>query len=43
MGEKGNAYRVLKGKGSGSWPLGITKHRKENNIKTDLKEIRRRE
>jgi hypothetical protein len=33
------AYRVLVGKAEGKRPLGRTRRRRENNIKTDLKEV----
>jgi hypothetical protein len=41
-GEKGNACRGLAEKVEGRRPLGIFRRRKEDNIKTDLKEIRQR-
>jgi hypothetical protein len=40
MTEKNNEYRVLVGKPKGMRPLGRLRHRWENNIKMDLKEIR---
>jgi hypothetical protein len=38
-GEKRNAYRILVGKPEGKRPLGRLRHRWEDNIKTDLREI----
>jgi hypothetical protein len=38
VGEK-NAYRILVGKSEGKRPLRRPKRRREDNIKTDLKEI----
>jgi hypothetical protein len=40
MGEMRNAYSIFVGKPEGKRPLGIPKHRWEDNIRTDLKEIR---
>jgi hypothetical protein len=39
MGEKRNAYKVLVGKPEGKRPLGRLRHRLEDNIKMDLREI----
>jgi hypothetical protein len=39
MGEKRNAYRVLVGKPKGKIPLGRLRHRWDDNIKMDLREI----
>jgi hypothetical protein len=39
MGKKGNAYRILVGKPEGKKPLGRPRHRWEDNIRMDLKEI----
>jgi hypothetical protein len=39
MGERRGAYRVLVGKPEGRRPLGRPRHRWENNIKTDLREV----
>jgi hypothetical protein len=39
MGELRNAYRILVGKPEWKIPLGRPKHRCEDNIKMDLKEI----
>jgi hypothetical protein len=38
-GEKRNAYRVLVGKPEGKIPLGRPRHRWEDNIKMDFREI----
>jgi hypothetical protein len=38
-GEKRNAYRILVGKPEGKRPLGRPRHRWEDNIKMDLREI----
>jgi hypothetical protein len=38
-GQKRNAYRILLGKPEGKRPLGRPKHRWEDNIKMDLREI----
>jgi hypothetical protein len=38
-GENGNAYRILVGKPEGNGPLGKPKHRWNNNIRIDLREI----
>jgi hypothetical protein len=40
MGEKRNAYRILVRKSEGGRPLGSPRHRNENNIKMDLREIK---
>jgi hypothetical protein len=37
MGEKWNAYRILVGKPEGKKPLGRSKRRWVDNIKTDLR------
>jgi hypothetical protein len=39
MGERRVAYRVLVGKPEGRRPLGRPRHRWEDNIKTDLREV----
>jgi hypothetical protein len=39
MGERRNVYRLLVGKPEGKRPLGKTRRRWGNNIKTDLVEI----
>jgi hypothetical protein len=39
MGEGRNAYRVLVGKPEGRRPLQRPRRRREDGIKTDLKEI----
>ncbi|KAJ4438708.1 hypothetical protein ANN_14655 [Periplaneta americana] len=39
MGESGNAYRVLVGRPEGKRPLGRPRHRWEDNIKMDLREV----
>jgi hypothetical protein len=39
MGERRGAYRVLVGKPEGRRPLGRPRHRWEDNIKTDLREV----
>ncbi|KAJ4448703.1 hypothetical protein ANN_00093 [Periplaneta americana] len=39
MGESRNAYRVLVGRPEGKRPLGRPRHRWEDNIKMDLKEV----
>jgi hypothetical protein len=41
MGDKESAYRVLVRKLEGKRPLGRPRHRREDNAKTDLREIRR--
>jgi hypothetical protein len=38
-GEKMNAYRILVGKPEGRRPLGRPRRRREDSIKTDLREI----
>jgi hypothetical protein len=39
MGEKRNPYRILMGKSEGKILLGRPRHRWENNIKINLREI----
>ena len=39
MGERRGVYRVLVGKPNGKRPLGRSKRRWEDNIKTDLQEV----
>ncbi|KAJ4442430.1 hypothetical protein ANN_04016 [Periplaneta americana] len=39
MGESRNAYRVLVGRPEGKRPLGMPRHRWEDNIKMDLREV----
>jgi hypothetical protein len=39
MGEKRNAYRVVLGKPEGKRPLGRRRHRWQNDIKMDLREL----
>jgi hypothetical protein len=39
MGQKRDAYRVLVGKPEGKRPLGGPRHRWEDNVKMDLREI----
>jgi hypothetical protein len=39
MGQKRNAYRILVGKPEGKRPLGRSRHRWEDNIKMNLREI----
>jgi hypothetical protein len=39
MREKRNAYRILVGKPEGKRPLGRLRHRWEDNIEMDLREI----
>jgi hypothetical protein len=39
MGEGRGMYRVLVGKPKGTKPLGIFRHRWEDNIKMDLQEV----
>jgi hypothetical protein len=39
MGEKSNAYKVLAGKPEGKRSLGRPRHKWEDNIKMDLREI----
>jgi hypothetical protein len=38
-GEKSNAYSILVGKPEGKTPVGRPRHRLEDNIKMDLREI----
>jgi hypothetical protein len=38
-GEKRNAYRISVGKPEGKRPLGRSRHRWEDNIRMDLREI----
>jgi hypothetical protein len=38
-GQRRNAYMILVGKPEGKRPLGIPRHRREDNIKMDLREI----
>jgi len=40
MGDERGAYRVFVGRPEGTRPLGRPRHRWENNIKVDLKEVR---
>jgi hypothetical protein len=42
MGESKGAYRVLVGKPDGSRPLGKPRLRREDNIKMDLQQVKRR-
>jgi hypothetical protein len=39
VGEGGGVYRVLAGRPEGKEPLGRPRHRWENNIKIDIREI----
>jgi hypothetical protein len=39
QGEKRNAYRIVVGKPEGKRPLGRPRHRWEDNIRMDLREI----
>jgi hypothetical protein len=39
MGERRGAYEVLAGKPEGKRPLGKPRHRWDDNIKVDLKEV----
>jgi len=39
MGERRGVYRVLVGKPEGKRPLGRPRHRWEDSIKTDLREV----
>jgi hypothetical protein len=39
MGEMRNAYNILVGKPEGKRPRGRPRHREEDNIRMDLKEI----
>jgi hypothetical protein len=39
QGEKSNPYRDLVGKAEGKRPVGRPRHREENNIMMDLREI----
>jgi hypothetical protein len=41
MGEKRGVHRLLVGKPEGKRPLGISRHRWQNNIKMDLQEVGR--
>ena len=38
-GERRGAYRILVGKPEGKRPLGIPRHRWEDDMKVDLKEL----
>jgi hypothetical protein len=40
LGKKRNPYKVLVGKPEGKRPVGKPRHRWENNIKMELREIR---
>ena len=40
MGERRGAHSILVGKPEGKRPLGRPRHRREDNIKTDLEEVR---
>jgi hypothetical protein len=39
MGEMRNAYNILVGKPEGKRPLGMLRHRWEDNVRTDVREI----
>jgi hypothetical protein len=39
MGEKRGLYRILEGRPEGRRPLGRPRHRWEDNIKTELREV----
>ena len=39
MGERRSIYRVLVGKPEGKRPLGMPRHRWENNVKADFQEV----
>jgi hypothetical protein len=39
MGDRSGAYRVLVGRPEGKRPLGRPRHRWENNVKMDLKDV----
>jgi hypothetical protein len=39
MGEERNVYKVLVGKTEGKRPLGRPRHRREDGIRLDLREI----
>jgi hypothetical protein len=39
MGEKKNSYMILVGKSNGKRPLGIPRHRWEDNNKLNLREM----
>jgi hypothetical protein len=39
MGERRGVYRILVGKCEGKRPLGRPRHRREDNIKMDLREV----
>jgi len=39
MGEERGVYGILAGKPEGKRPLGRPRHRREDNIKTDLQEV----
>jgi hypothetical protein len=39
MGEERNVYKVLMGKPEGKRPLGRPRHRRENGIRMDRREV----